>query len=534
MKPVVHNRRVKLLALALLWPIASVMAQTTEFVPRQATFTGNTVITSDVLQATAAPYLSRPLNHPLTEDDLEDLRQKLVRVYTDAGYVNSGVVVDGVLAGNTLNFKVIEGRLKGITVTGAGRLDPRYVTRRLDKDDGAPFNTNVLRERFQLLLTDPLMARMNARVAPGEILGEALLEVDVALAPNSQFTLLANNYHPPSVGEASVGVAATFRNLTGAGDLLEANLQAAPQSGILSKASLAWQVPLGFSGTRMSLGIDQGDSSVMEQPAAVLGITSQLRSVDLGLSHAFVESLTHRFTLGLNRVVRENQTSLLGTPFSFNPNEPDGLTRETLWRVWQDYSYRTPTQALAFRSTFTFGQNNLRDSSGLPAQPNDGAPPSSPPSSFRSWMGQAQWSRQLSTEGVQLVARAIVQRSADRLLALDGLAVGGVNTVRGYRENELVRDQGEYINLEVDFPVAGLSGSDTRVHLVPFIDAGSAHNLGGPIQALSSLGLAVRAYCRGLQADLTIAKRLTSVDQSQDSANSLQGQGIHLQISYKF
>ena len=159
--------------------------------------------------------------------------------------------------------------------------------------------------------------------------------------------------------------------------------------------------------------------------------------------------------------------------------------------------------------------------------PGSGAPPSS----FRTWMGQAQWSRQLSPEGVQLVARATVQRSADRLLALDGLAVGGVNTVRGYRENELVRDQGEYVNLEIDWPVTGLMGSNTRLHLVPFIDAGSAHNLGGSTQALSSLGLAVRVQWQGLQADLTIAKRLTAVDQSAGAANSLQGQGLSLQDS---
>ena len=371
---------------------------------------------------------------------------------------------------------------------------------------------------------------MNARVAPGENLGEALLEVDVALAPTSQFTVLANNYRPASVGEASIGLAATFRNLTGYGDVLDASLQAAPQSGILSKAALAWQVPLGFSGTRMSLSLDQGDSNVVEQPAAVLGITSQLRSVELGLSHALFESLTHRLALGVSRVARENQTKLLDTPFSFNQNEPDGLTRETLWRFWQDYSYRTPTQALAFRSTFTLGQNNLRDSSGLPAAPASSAPPSS----FRTWMGQAQWSRQLNSEGVQLIARATVQRSADRLLALDGLALGGVNSVRGFRENELVRDQGEYVNVEIDVPLAGLVGSRARVHLVPFVDAGSAQNLGGPTQALSSVGVAVRAHWQGLQADLTIARRLTALDASAAAANSLQGQGIHLQIAYKF
>ena len=76
--------------------------------------------------------------------------------------------------------------------------------------------------------------------------------------------------------------------------------------------------------------------------------------------------------------------------------------------------------------------------------------------------------------------------------------------------------------------------SNTRVHLVPFIDAGSAHNLGGPTQALSSLGVALRAQWQGLQADLTVAKRLSAVDQSPGAANSLQGQGIHLQIAYKF
>ena len=145
---------------------------------------------------------------------------------------------------------------------------------------------------------------------------------------------------------------------------------------------------------------------------------------------------------------------------------------------------------------------------------------------------------QLSKEGVQLIARATVQRSADRLLALDGLAVGGINTVRGFRENELVRDQGEYFNIELDWPIAGLVGGqmsgNSRVHLVPFIDPGSAHNLGGPTQALSLLGVAVRAQWQGLQADLTVAKRLSAVDQSPGAANSLQGQGIHLQIAYKF
>lgn len=490
---------------------------------QRVTFSGNTVVETRALDAIAAPYLNRNCDM----DEIEDLRQKLTRYYVDKGFVNSGLVwnaqtVDGVLA-----FTVREGRLTDIRLTGMKGLDPRYVTRRLAANPDEPLNMDTLRERFQLLLADPLFQSMNARLVPGERTGDAALEIDVQRARVHQFTVFANNYRPPSIGETGLGLNATLHNLSGFGDVLDASLQGSPDSGAAGRVSATWQLPLGFAGTRFSLTLDHGRSSVVEQPAAVLDISSQLRSVDVGISHPLMETLHKKLTLGVNRVSRENRTWLLGEPYSFTPHEPDGVTREDLWRFWQEYSYRTTTQVFAVRSTLTWGQNNLQEIVGVPDV-------NKPSGAFRLWMGQMQWARKLLDNGAQFVVRGTVQRSPDGLLSLDGLSVGGVNTVRGYRENQLVRDQGEYINLEFDYPWTRNTGTAMTLNLIPFVDYGRAQNRNGPDATLASAGLAARIACNGLVADLVVSRRLRQVDAVAGKESALQDKGIHLQMSYKF
>lgn len=510
-------------AALLLGPTVADAADEGLVTARRAVFAGNTVIASSALEAIAAPYLARPTS----PDELDELRDKLTRLYTDQGYVNSGVVWDGNVADGVLTFKVVEGRLSAITLNGLDRLDPRYVTRRLQHPDDGPLNMEVLRERFQLLLSDPLFQRMNARLVPGTQPGEATLDIAVTRARAYQFTAFANNYRPPSIGANAVGVSGTFRNLTSLGDVLDLTLQASPQSSAGARASASWQVPLGFGGTRLSLALDHGRASIVEEPNAVLDISSVLSSRDLGISHPVWESLSQKFTLGLNYLKRENRNLIAGEPFSTTPKEPEGATRETLWRFWQDYSYRTPTQVIALRSTFTTGRNNLQDVQGLPEA-------DSPSKTFRLWMGQVQWVRQVLDNGAQFVVRATVQRSAKRLLALDGLSVGGVNTVRGFRENQLVRDQGEYLNLEFDYPLLRDPSTGLSWNLVPFIDYGRAHNRGQARATLSSAGLASKLIWRGLQLDLALARRIHADVGLNAESNTLQDRGAHLQVSTKF
>ncbi len=504
-------------------PAAAAADQGTALHLRKLSFSGNTVVSTADLDSLAAPHIDRDLSTA----DIEGLRIALTRLYVDRGYVNSGLRVKRIdAASGVIEFDVIEGRLTGIELSGMERLGDDYVLAQLRRPDDGPLNIDRLRERFQLLLDDPLFERMNARLMPGQTPGEAVLAIDVTRTRPYEIRLFANNYRPVSIGAASVGVSGLVRNLTGRGDLLEASLQAPAEGGDDLRGGLAWRMPLGPR-TQFLLSLDRGSSSVVEQSVRDLDISSRLSSIELGLNQVVFESLTEKLSLGLQAVHRENRTWLLGRPFSFNAGEPDGIVRENIARFSQELVLRSEKQVLAFRSTFSWGQNNLQDVAGLPFQ-------NRAPTHYRIWLGQAQYARQLGTDGLQFVARGSVQRSPDRLLALDGMALGGVNTVRGFRENQLVRDQGALLNLELEWPVMNQPDKGLRVVLVPFYDLGRGRNHGESATTLQSLGVATRVRWKNFSLDLTLAKRIDPPAFTQGQGASLQDEGVHLQVSWQF
>ena len=360
----------------------------------RAEFRGNRVISTGELESVAAAYIGRDI----TAGELEELRQKLTRVYVDPGYVNSGALLVAGSAGGAVVFDIVEGRLLGVRVAGLERLSENYVVRRLTREGDGPLNLELLRERFSLLLGAPLFARLNGRLTPGERPGEAYFDVDAVRATPYQLRASVNNYRPPSIGAQTFSLNGALRNLSGFGDQLDVGLQQSVESSSGTRSNMAWRLPLGYHGTLLSLALDRGSSSVIEEPTNLLGISSKLRSDELGLSQTLFESLQHKLSIGVARIVRRKDTFLSGIPFSFNPGEPSGVTKERVWRVWQDYTYRSQTTVLALRSTFTSGKNNLQVVAGLPGANN-------PKPEFSSRLGQAQVVHQVLGDGAQLVGR---------------------------------------------------------------------------------------------------------------------------------
>ena len=487
-------------------------------------FHGNTVVSSAELAALAAPYLGRDVG----VDELEELRLRLTRLYIDRGYVSSGVVIEEQV-GPELRFQVIEGRLAGVRLQGMQGLADDYVVRRLLPPGDAILNMDNLRERFQLLLGDPLFAGMNARVTPGEQAGEAWLDVDVVRARPHQWELRFDNHRPESLGSESVTLAGTLRNLSGQGDQLDLSLQQPTRVAAGARAAVAWRLPLGQRGTQLLLALDHSHSSVAEEPVNALDIRSRLRSREIGLSQTLVDTLRGNLSLGLARVQRESSTSLLGELFSFTPNEPSGITREQLWRFWQEASWRSERQVLALRSTLLSGHSNVRDGDG-----EGGTAATWPARVFHLWMLQAQYARVMNATGARLVIRAQAQRSPQRLLALDGMAIGGAASVRGFRENQLVRDQGRFINIEYEWPLMRDGGTGLNWTLIPFVDHGVGGNHAQDAVSLSSWGISNRWQWRGLSLDLTLARRMTQPASLAPGNASLQDRGIHFQLRYKF
>jgi len=490
---------------------------------QRVVFQGNSAISTAELNAVAAPYLNRRLNAA----DIEELRQALTRHYIERGYISSGALLEPDPDPQTLSFRIVEGKVRGVRLRGLDGLDNAYVSDRLVREADGPVNIDMLRERFQILLGDPLIARMNAQLIPGEQQGEAILDIDVLRKRPYQLTAYWNNYHSPAIGAEAVGVVGTMLNLTGRGDRLDVGYQDSTSTSSGGWATIAWSLPLNYTGTSLNVQLERDRSAVVEAPLDTLNIRSTLESYDVGIAQVIFESLRHQLTLGVNVVYRQNTTTLLGEPFSFVPAEPDGITRAWTVRLKQDYAYRLEDQVMALRSTFNFVDNNAQDIENLPQAPH-------PDSHYLYWLGQAQYARQVMDNGAQIVLRGTLQATSSRLLPLDLIPIGGVYSVRGYRENQIVRDTGAVLNAEFHYPLLLETKQGIGVSLIPFYDWGRGKNQDENATVLASYGLGVRVQWKGLQLDFSKAWRLQHPAILDQLHGNLQDRGINFQLTYSF
>jgi hemolysin activation/secretion protein len=138
---------------------------------------------------------------------------------------------------------------------------------------------------------------------------------------------------------------------------------------------------------------------------------------------------------------------------------------------------------------------------------------------------------------MQLFLRLDTQLTTDPLLPLEQIGVGGRFSVRGYRENTLVRDNGLIGSLEVRLPLVRQTHWAEVVQVIPFVDAGWGWNqhITTPVpRSLASLGLGVRwikTWSLAMvplrtQVEVFWAYRILARDSVGDD---LQDKGLHLQ-----
>ena len=478
----------------------------------QYQFQGNTVFDESQLQTLTIPYRDRTVRI----DELEDLRQQITHFYIDHGYINSGArILPNALKEGVLTFDIVEGKLDDVQIQGQERLNENYIKNRLLNDE--PLNINDVKEKFQLLLTDPLIASMQGSLLPSAQSNRSILSIDVIRARPYQVTFFGNNYRPPSVGGEGGGVSSWVSNLTELGDTLNFTFQASEGTRLYSGG---WSMPISDKGTLAYFNFTEGDSWVMESPADNTDITSKVHNIEGGISHPLIENLQRKLTIGSSFAVRQNDTRLLGNSFSFNEGVNSGHTQATVVRFYQEHIERRENQVLALRSTFSVGLNAL----GSTPQTNINFPSSE----FFAWLGQGQYAHQVLDNGSQFVWRGHVQVSNSSLLPIEQIAVGGVNTVRGYRENELVRDEGFSNSVEFHYPLVGEPNAKQVLSLVPFVDYGGAWNRNQSARYLLSTGLGLNWKFDQFNAEFYWAHKLNAPEINQH--HDLQDEGIHFQL----
>ena len=428
-------------------------------------FEGNHVFSDDQLAHVVASYTGLSIS----AEELEQARLAVTAYYVRNGYVNSGAVLeDQDLDGGVVIFKIVEGILNEIDVRGNRWLRTSYLKRRVENRARPPLQINRLQEALLLLNQNPMIVKVNADLQPAGEPGQSRLVLNVQERFPFHAGLDFSNDRPASVGAEHLDFIGSDQSLTGNGDALDLRLgllnrsKSGAESGFENFA-VSYALPLSSWETTLRVSYQQNDYTIIEEPFAVLNIDGRSSSFDVTLRQPLYRTLKSEFALSLTASQRHSESFLRGQAFSLSPGAVDGETDVTVLRFGQEWLYRTQKEVLAFRSSFHFGVNALDATQN--GTDRDGE--------FFAWLGQAHYVRRLDQRGTQVILRADGQWTSDQLLSLEQFSIGGMNTVRGYRENLIVRDTGVIGSIELRVPVWLSSSGKPVVQLAGFYDIGA-------------------------------------------------------------
>ena len=504
-------------------------------------FAGNTVVSDDDLDgvARAARAQYKAQGQALTIEQLERIRQALSAHYVALGYVNSGAILpDQTVDDGVVRFVIVEGELSEIEIRsldaagGRLRLRDEYVESRVRAGITTPLNVNTLRDTLELLRQDRNVRRVSAVLAPGTAPGKSSLELGIEEAPLFEMGLSFNNHHTPSAGaerlEAFIDVLGPLGrgdNLAMNFDITEGGFDEMDWAGF-DQFFVHYDLPVTASGTTLAFDIERSDELVIEQPFQLLDIANESSSFGVTVRHPIYRKPNHELGIFVSGAYRTSESTLLDEPFPFEPGATNGEMNVAVLRLGADYLRSRRKSAWSARSTFSIGTGWF----GATDNP-DGAPDSQ----FLAWLGQVNYVRRLGDTGSSLSLRGAAQLAEDALPSLEKFTIGGFDTVRGYRENRLVRDSGLIASAELRLPLAGAPMRDGRsiVELVPFIDAGYGEDHSpatlGEKNFISSIGVGVVATpVRHLHMEVFYGYPFEKFPEDDD----LQDEGIHFAVSY--
>ncbi len=509
---------------------------------------GNTVLDAAAVEALFSAFEGREV----ALLDLQQLRLDLNRMYVQAGYVSSGVrIPDQVISDGQLVFEAVESGLSRIDLLPGSRLRDSYILERLHRYIGSPVNTDDLQLALQRLKRDERIDAVDARLQPGAARGESRLALQVTDARRFHWTIGFDNHRASSIGAESPWVAATVRNLTGFGEILDARVAFSEGATV---GSAGFSVPLNARDTTLAGYFARSDAKIVEDAFDALDIESLTDTWGVSLSHPLLNGLNRRLTLSLGFESKTSTSKLLGERFSFSPGAEDGESDSRAAYLSVDWLDQGSNHVFAARGTYRRGLDVLGASRFDGDQRLN---PTGADSEFDLYLLQGLVRYRLKPllpvlhERAQLVFRTTAQITWDGLMSVDKIALGGNRSVRGYPENLLVRDNGAHASLEVQLPIPGYTDQPGWRNLVlaPFIDYGrswdeidtdpiSATRNTDDVRSVLSAGLGVLWQpLRGLNVQVYWGVDLrdnfaAGEDPRENRDGDLQKDGIHFSLTY--
>ncbi|MGB3401919.1 MAG: ShlB/FhaC/HecB family hemolysin secretion/activation protein [Microcoleaceae cyanobacterium] len=484
-------------------------------------FIGSTVFTEEQLQAILIDYLNRPISFT----ELLEAQQRITQFYQDNGYITSGAILPPqALNAGMVTIEIIEGEVEELQISGLERLQPGYIRSRLEQGIQPPLNQNQLLETLQLLQLNPLIQRLSAELSAGSGIGKSKLSIQLEEANTMSVELIVDNQRSPSVGSLRRLVQFSHNNLTGFGERL--NISYYNTEGSHTLDNVSYTLPINANNGTLTFTHRRTDSQIIEDPFNQLDIDSNSQTYQFSYRQPLYLTPHTEFAIGVSAAIQDTETLLENEPFPLSLGADDrGKIRTSVIRLFQEYSTRSAQDALAIRSQFSLGTGlfNATKNKDLPD------------SRFVAWRGQIQYLRLLSSNIIWLL-RSDIQLAHQSLLAQEQFSLGGASTVRGYRQDTLLGDNGVFLSTELRVPIVTISEWNMIVQFVPFIDGGTIWNQEKTENNLQSNSLLSTGFGLRLQiqenfnAQLEWGIPLIEID---SEGESLQENGVHFLIQYR-
>ncbi len=288
---------------------------------------------------------------------------------------------------------------------------------------------------------------------------------------------------------------------------------------------ISYNFPLNPKNGAINLAAGVNDNKVVESPFDILDIKGDSYYLDLSFRQPIVFKPTQELTLGITFSYQHSQTKLRNEDFPFLPNrDSDGETTISAIRLFQEFTQRNPAELFALRSQLSFGLD-IFDST----IEDDGAD-----SRFIAWRGQSQYVKLLAPNTL-LILRSDIQLANDSLLSQERFSIGGLNTVRGYRQDLLLTDSGILASSELQLPLLRFAKNEAILHFIPFFDFGTAWNIDSETElnpeTIASVGIVLQlSFSDTFNARIDWGIPLVDDNSSSDT---LQEKGIYFSLNYK-
>lgn len=516
--------------------------------------TGATVFTPDELAEMTKPYLDRSI----TTEDLQALRLALSRKYLERGFINSGVAIpDQQVEDGVIELRAIEGNLTKIEVDGKPHLSDGYLTSRIRRYVNEPLNIQDVQYALQWLQMDSRITRLDGRLVPGDELGQSVLHLAVDEPKRFDIGMSADNHRATSVGSEVARIALTARNLSGYGE--ETSVIYGMSEGA-NDGSASFAIPVTRWNTSVQAYFLREDDEIVQQRFRDLDIKSVTDTWGVAVIQPIIEGLSNTVSMTVGFESKDSKSELAGVPYSFSPGAQDGKSETSVAQLGLDWTNRGPNSVLALRATYRRGLDVLGATIFDPQSDYDRLlDPTGADGKFGLEFLQGLFLYRMNqlpglsrmNDRAQVVFRTSAQLSQDPLMSLEKMAIGGANTVRGYPENFLVRDNGVAATFEFQVPIPGYHPEPHPLNLLiaPFVDYGRSWDEVDTDQASATVNTNDARYIvsvgvgliwqplNGLQAQISWGDKLDDNFQgdeppSDSSSNSLQDKGVYFSMSY--